>query len=169
MLQCPNWTITKPFQFLLILQFYYFAINVVVYNECVLFTIVLLPRLLSKIKSSIPILLVSILGPFVRRRSGGAIHNSRHFKPKTRQTPDTFNLRHIKPQTKNIGLPTTHPFHISIKILFENLKIDRIFTWNIKRYFYLLCSWQPYILWCVWGLMCLGFGTVFVPNFGHCH
>ena len=36
----------------------------------------------------------------------------------------------------------------------------------MKRYFYLLCSWQPYILclrfdvsevWCVRGLMCLGF------------
>ena len=87
--------------------------------------------------------------------------NPRHVKPQTHQTPDTSNLRHIKPQTKNIGLPTTQqikiPFHILIEILFENLKINRIFTWNIKRYFYLLCSWQPYILRCVWGLMCLRF------------
>ena len=84
-----------------------------------------------------------------------------HSQPQTCQTPDTSNLRHIKPWTKNIGLPTTQqikiPFHISIEILFENLKIKRIFTWNIKRCFYLLCSWQPYILRCVWGLMCLRF------------
>ena len=41
----------------------------------------------------------------------------------------------------------------------------------MKRYFYLLCSWQPYILclrfdvsevWCVWGLMCLGFDVSWV-------
>ena len=43
---------------------------------------------------------------------GGAIHNHRHAKPLTRQTldkqyQDTPNLRHIKPQTKNIGLSTT--------------------------------------------------------------
>ena len=37
----------------------------------------------------------------------GAIHNPRHVKPQTCQTPDTSNLRHIKPWTKNIGLPTT--------------------------------------------------------------
>ena len=37
-------------------------------------------------------------------------------------TPDTSNLRHMKAQTMNIGLPTTQqiniPFHISIEILF---------------------------------------------------
>ena len=69
-----------------------------------------------------------------RRSYDGAIHNPRHrhIKPQTRQTQDTSNPRHIKPQTKNMGLPTTQqrkiPFHISIEILFENLKIKRIFT-----------------------------------------
>ena len=42
----------------------------------------------------------------------GAIHNPRNVKPQTHQTlgkhnQDTSNLRHIKPQTKNIGLSTT--------------------------------------------------------------
>ena len=62
----------------------------------------------------------------------GAIHDPRHIKPQTRQTPDTSNLRHINPQTMNIGLPTTQqidiPHHSSIEILFENLKINWIFT-----------------------------------------
>ena len=58
--------------------------------------------------------------------------NPRHVKPQTHQTPDTSNLRHIKPQIKNMGLQTTQqikiPFHILIEILFENLKINRIFN-----------------------------------------
>ena len=58
--------------------------------------------------------------------------NPRHVKPQTHQTPHTSNLRHIKPQTINIGLLTTQqiniPFHGSIEILFENLKINWIFT-----------------------------------------
>ena len=99
--------------------------------------------------------------------------NPRHVKPQTHQTPDTSNLRHIKPQTKNIGLPTTQqikiPFQILIEILFENLKINRIFTWNIKRYFICCVVGSPIFLdvsevWCVWGLMCLGFNMSGVVN-----
>ena len=65
----------------------------------------------------------------------GAIQNPRHVKPHTHKTPDkhnqdTSNLRHIKPQTKSIGLPTTQqikiPFHISIEILFENLNLSNV-------------------------------------------
>ena len=69
------------------------------------------------------------LNPLVFKQSKiGAIHNPGHVKPQTCQTPDTSNLRHIKPKTMNIGLPTTQQikihFHISIEILFENLKIN---------------------------------------------
>ena len=50
----------------------------------------------------------------------GAIHDPRHIKPQTRQTPDISNLRHVKSKTHqtsdmNIGLSTTQqiniPFH----------------------------------------------------------
>ena len=47
----------------------------------------------------------------------GAIQNPRHVKPHTHKTPDkhnqdTSNLRHIKPQTKSIGLSTTQQMKI---------------------------------------------------------
>ena len=42
----------------------------------------------------------------------GAIQNPRHVKPQTRQTSDTSNLRQIKPQIMNIGLPTTKQIRI---------------------------------------------------------
>ena len=47
------------------------------------------------------------------RSCDGDIYNPRHAKPQTHQTQDkhnqdTPNLRHIKPQTKNIGLSTTY-------------------------------------------------------------
>ena len=68
----------------------------------------------------------------------GAIHNPRHIKPLARQTPDTSNLRHNKPQTMNIGLPISQqiniPFHISIEILFKNLKIDWIFILFYEKF-----------------------------------
>ena len=68
----------------------------------------------------------------------GAIHNPRHVTPKTRQSPDRSNQRHIKPQTMDIGLPTTQqiniPFHSSIEILFENLKINWIFTLFYEKF-----------------------------------
>ena len=61
-----------------------------------------------------------------------------HIKPQTCRTPDTSNQRHIKPWTKNIGLPTTHqikiPFNIPIEILFENLKINWIFTLFYEKF-----------------------------------
>ena len=41
------------------------------------------------------------------RPTMGAFHNPRHFKPQKCQTPDTSNIRHIKPHTKNIGLSNT--------------------------------------------------------------
>ena len=62
---------------------------------------------------------------FLDKSNKGAIHNPRHIKPQTRQTPDISNLRHITPQTMNKGLPTTQqigiPFLSSIEILFEKL------------------------------------------------
>ena len=77
----------------------------------------------------------SFENPFMKLK--GAIHNPRHIKPQTHQTPNTSNLKHIKPKTHQTSdneyraanyKTNKNTFHISIEILFENLKIIWIFT-----------------------------------------
>ena len=52
-----------------------------------------------------------MIGKIFMSHPSGVIHS----QPQTHQTQDTPNLRHIKPQTKNIGLSTTP--HIKMPFL----------------------------------------------------